>query len=233
MNKEKEKFEEHAKKHKYLVEVNEKGSISKDIANILEKLKNNKKIKMVDIGSGDGNLAITFVNNKKVDLTVTDISETRLKRIKQITKNKLSNYVQDDINNSKLKSNYFDFVNSDMVIEHVPSDKKMLKEVNRILKKNGYFRISTVFKKGFSFWFYRNNGNWVIDPTHVREYSSQKEIKKLFQENNLTILEIKKEKLTFNPFIFIQKKLKIKINFLEKIKIQKPGYYSIIIIGKK
>jgi 2-polyprenyl-3-methyl-5-hydroxy-6-metoxy-1,4-benzoquinol methylase len=230
---EKEKFEEHAKKHKYLIGINEKNNISKDIANILQKLKNNKKIKMVDIGSGDGNLAINFVNDKKVDLTVTDISKIRLNRIKQITKNKLSNYVQDDINNSKLKSNYFDFVNSEMVIEHVPSDKKMLKEVNRILKKNGYFRISTVFKKGFSFWFYRNNGQWVIDPTHVREYSSEKEIKKIFQENNLKILEIKKEKLTFNPFIFIQKKLKIKIKFLEKMKIQKPGYYSITIIGKK
>jgi ubiquinone/menaquinone biosynthesis C-methylase UbiE len=156
--------------------VNEKNNISKDIINILEKLRKNKKIKMVDVGSGDGNLAINFINNKKVDLTVTDISETRLERIKQITKNKLSNYVQDDINNSKLKSNYFDFVNSEMVIEHVPSDKKMLKEVNRILNKNGYFRISTVFKKGFSFWFYRNNGKWVIDPTHVREYSSQKEV---------------------------------------------------------
>jgi 2-polyprenyl-3-methyl-5-hydroxy-6-metoxy-1,4-benzoquinol methylase len=233
MNYEKQKFEEHAKKHKYFVEINEKINISKDIKNILIKLEHNKKIKMIDIGSGDGNLAINFVNNKKVDLTVTNISETRLERIKKITKNKLFDYIQDDINNSKLKSNYYDFVNSDMVIEHIPSDKKMLKEINRILKKNSYFRISTIYKQGFSFWFYRNNGAWVIDPTHVREYSSEKEIKKLFQENNLKILKIKKEKLTFNPFVFLQKKLGIKISLLEKIRIQKPGYYSITIIGKK
>lgn len=229
---EKEKFEKHADEHIYLYDKKIKMKLSEDIKNILNRFKN-KKVKMVDIGSGDGNLAMILANKKNVQLDVTDISQKRLDRIKEVTKNKLNKYIQDDITKSKLKSNHYDFVNSEMVMEHVPSDKKMVKEVFRILKKDGYFRITTVFKDKFSFWFYRNNDNWVIDPTHVREYTSEKEMKRMFEKEGLKVESIKKSRLTFNPFIFIQKKLKLKLSFLEKLKIQKPGYYSITIIGKK
>lgn len=225
---EKEKFEEHAKKHVYYNK-NEKYKINKSLKKLINKFDN--KIKMLDIGAGDGNLAIKLRDIKKIQLTVSDISKTRIERIKKITKNKLYKYIVDDINNSKLKNNSYDLINSDMTIEHVPSDIKMLKKIKYLLKSNGRFRITTIFRNKIHFWVYINNNQFVIDPTHVREYESIREIKNLFKKSGLKINSIEITPLYFYPLRKLNQIIKFK--FFNKIKIQKPGYYSITIIGEK
>lgn len=74
--------------------------------------------------------------------------------------------------------NTFDIVVSIQVIEHVPDDYNFIKEINRILKPSGITIVSSVAKLRFGFYFYRNRyGEWVLDPTHVREYNSIRELR--------------------------------------------------------
>jgi ubiquinone/menaquinone biosynthesis C-methylase UbiE len=100
-----------------------------------------------------------------------DISKERIKRLKSFCP--FAEGIVADVQNLKqIPDNSFDIAISNQVIEHVPDDSKMLKEVYRILKPNGYFYVSTVIKKWYGFWIYWNNG-FKLDPTHVREYKSK------------------------------------------------------------
>ena len=79
--------------------------------------------------------------------------------------------------------NNFDFIYSSQVIEHLEDDKKMIKEFSRLLKSKKFFYVSSVIKRPFTIYKYRNNGRFVLDPTHEREYSNEKEFLDLFKED--------------------------------------------------
>ncbi|MDP2925332.1 MAG: class I SAM-dependent methyltransferase [Nanoarchaeota archaeon] len=196
-----------------------------------------RKINFLDIGSGDGNLVISLTKKYKWDFSISDVSKTRIKRSKEKLGDKVKNYLIDDICNSKIKNNSFEFINSDQVIEHVPSDKKMVKEIKRILKKGGIFRVSSVYKKKFAWYFYRCNGKWVLDPTHLREYTSVDEYRKIFEYNGLKIIKIYTIKINYPIIDFFLRLFKFEtidpLDFLRKIKVLVPGYRRIIIIGEK
>jgi len=71
------------------------------------------------------------------------------------------------------------------VLEHIPknSEKKMFKEVNRVLIKNGFFYLSTPFNNFFSTTF---DPAWYFGHRHY----SIKFIKKLAEENGFEIKKI-------------------------------------------
>lgn len=228
-------FEKYAKRHIFFDE-----NIGISIKEIIEgMLKEKKGLNVLDIGAGDGNLVLNLKKRyPQVNISVSDISENRINRIKGKLRSELKHYYIDDICNSKIPAGSFDFVNSDQVIEHVPSDKKMVEEIKRILKKGGYFRVSSVYKKKWAWYFYRCNGKWVLDPTHIREYTSIDSFKKLFLNEGLIILDLKINP-TYFPIVDLflrifqindQTKLICK---LRKIKIRILGYYHIEITGVK
>ena len=197
-----------------------------------------KEINLLDIGCGDGAFIESISAYFKVNAYVSDIAGVRLVRTKEKLGDNVKEYFLDDICNSKLKSNYFQFVNSDQVIEHVPDDKRMIKEIKRILKKDGFFRVSSIYKKRWAWYFYRCNGKWVLDPTHLREYSSINQFKNLFLMNGLKILELQTKNTNYPIIDFFLRTLNIKktnkiINIFRRIKILIPGYYNIVIIGEK
>ena len=73
-------------------------------------------------------------------------------------------------------SKSFDLVVSTQVIEHVPDDQAFVREIKRVLTSGGLCVVSSVIKMHFGWYFYRNKqGERVLDPTHVREYSSAQE----------------------------------------------------------
>ena len=160
-----------------------------------------------------------------------------LERIKKLISNLKNSYFE-DINHSKIPSNKFNFVNSDQVIEHVPSDKKMILEIKRILKKGGYFKVSSVYKKSWAWYFYRCNGKWVLDPTHIREYTSINQFSNLFKIKSIKIEKVYIKKTYFPIADFFLRLLKINrmnkiIYLIRKLKIRIPGYYHITVIGVK
>ena len=148
----------------------------------LNQILNKEKPKsFIDLGCGDG-IIISGVKKEfpKIKITGIDISPRRINGLKE--RFPQDNFYIKDVCNTQLK-NKFDFVYSSQVIEHVPSDKKMIKEINRILSKNGTVFVSSVIKTGPMVYKYRNKGKFVLDPTHEREYLNAAEFLNLFKKN--------------------------------------------------
>ncbi|MEM3335899.1 MAG: class I SAM-dependent methyltransferase [Candidatus Aenigmatarchaeota archaeon] len=220
------------------------------VPEMLEKLlKNLNNFSLIDLGCGDGRFLYALhskglLKNAKRVVGV-DISEERIERLKQNAPF-AEGIIADVCKLKQIPNSSFDIVISSQVIEHVSDDKKMLREVYRILKFGGYLYISTIIKKWYGFWIYWNEG-FKLDPTHIREYKSAKEFFNLLKENNFEVLEFKINKVSY-PIIDLV--IRVLINFgivrpnpnfylthnffkkIRKIKIPVIGYKSIEVIGR-
>ena len=102
----------------------------------------------------------------------------------------------------------FDFITSTMLIEHLQDTDKFIKDVKRVLKKNGFFLVTSVIKKRKTFYIYKNQtGDYVLDPTHIREYESKDEFLSQFTHNDFEIMFINISRLNFSPIDFILRRL--------------------------
>ncbi len=117
----------------------------------------------------------------------------------------------------------------------------MVNAVQRVLKTNGIAFISTTYKKWYG-WYFKNNGKWVLDPTHLREYSDDKQLFDLIDLNKFEILENKKTLLAFPVVDLFLRLFKIYnrqihqhkiVSLLKYISIPIPGYYNWEIVIKK
>jgi len=167
------------------------------------------------LGCGDGGLIHALYNEfPKVKVSGVDISPRRIRGLSE----KFPNYrfYCEDVCNTELKENSFDFVHSSQVIEHVEDDGKMISEMFRLLKNNGFLFVSSVIKRPFAVYKYRNKGKFVLDPTHEREYRNIREFLSLFKNFkliNYRVYPVKRDLASF------------------EIKI--PGYYIIEALWKK
>ena len=139
-----------------------------------------------DLGCGEGVILnaldqMGLFSGKSV--YAVDQSEERLSRVKQINNN--FTCLAADASQTTIESNSIDLVISTQVIEHVPDDEAMVKEIQRILIPGGTAFVDTIFKKWYGWYFYRCNGKWTMDPTHVREYTEDKQLLDLFTKNGL------------------------------------------------
>jgi len=210
----------------------------------LDIIKNGDRV--VDLGCGSGTLLYNLLkSNKKIDLYGMDLSGVICKRTKQWLPE--TTIICGDILNTSFKYNSFDVVFSTMVIEHI-DDKQFLKEVNRILRKDGFFVCTTVLKNKNAWYFIKNaKGERVLEKTHLREYKSINEFTNLLKQESFTIhsydtLRIKYPiidpilKLLHNIFKseFFRDFPAHHLNKIRKItRIRIPGYYSIEVIAKK
>lgn len=196
---------------------------------------------LLDCGCGDGALLYAlkqgnYFKNRKI--TAIDLSKNRVELVKKIDP-KIHAFVDSAETLEKIKSNSIDFLMSKHVIEHV-DDKKMLDAVGRTMKKDGIAYIATVFKKWWGWYYYRKDGKWTMDVTHLREYMEDKELLDLINKQTFKILEIKKTQLSFPIIDFIVRRLFIHnlitnreffannklFNLLKKITLLVPGYYN-------
>jgi len=222
------KFENYAKKEFFYIE---------EIPFLLKYyLEKEKWFSLIDIGCGDGGLLYSLkkqniLKNKKV--YATDLSPTRIKRVKMLDKNFIC-FVSSADDLEEIANNSIDVVISTQVIEHVPDDEKMVKEISRILRKTGFAYISTVFKKKWAWHFHRAYGHWALDPTHIREYTDESQLFDLFEKYGLQIIEQNKILFKFPVLNFIFRYLNINRNvynnkfldFIRKVvKIPSIGYY--------
>jgi ubiquinone/menaquinone biosynthesis C-methylase UbiE len=101
-------------------------------------LNNHKINKLLDAGGGTGKWSL-FLYDYCRDITLLDISSKSL----QIAKNKLNNtsikIIEGNVEKTVFNNNDFDFIFAEGgVISYTPDYDKMLKEINRILKINGF-----------------------------------------------------------------------------------------------
>jgi 2-polyprenyl-3-methyl-5-hydroxy-6-metoxy-1,4-benzoquinol methylase len=210
-------------------------------------LKYNQFYNICDIGCGDGSLLYAMKTlghiNAANEIWGIDFSKNRLENAKLVD-NRIK-IIQDDAQYlNKLPSKYFDFIVSTQLIEHVSDDNKMLSAINRVAKDNAIIYIDTVFKTSLAWYFYKNKYNqWVIDPTHEREYMNSSELFEKIKLNNFDILSENKVQMYYPIIDFFIKRLRIDnrkfyinkfIKILRKIKIPIFGYYfwRIVLIKK-
>lgn len=203
---------------------------------------------LLECGCGDGALLYelkkgNYFKNRKIN--AIDLSKNRIDLVKKID-SKINAFVDNAETLSKIRDNSIDFLISTHVIEHV-DDKKMLKAIERVVKKNGIVYIGTIFKKWYGWYYYRKNGKWVMDVAHLREYMEEKELLSLINIKKLKILEIKKTQLHFPVADFFIRRLfmnniikdrKLFINnpflrAMRAIRIPVPGYYNWEIVLEK
>ena len=85
-----------------------------------------------------------------------------------------------------------DFVISTMVLEHVPNERAYLAEIERILHPGGRAYVTTVFKKRWAWYFRKRNGESVLDPSHLREYTDVDVVRGLVGEAGFRIVALER-----------------------------------------
>jgi len=189
-----------------------------EITGYLKELIEDKNIKnIIDLGCGDGILIYAIKKTyPKIKIVGIDISPRRIENLKN--KFPKSKFYCRDVCQTKLKKESFDFVHSSQTIEHVEDDKKMVEEMYRLLKKGGFLLVSSVIKKPFAVYKYRNrHKKFALDPTHEKEYKNRKEFLDLFKER-FKLIKYKVDPVRREIFSF---------------NIRIPGYYLIEGIWKK
>ena len=217
---------------------------SENIPGLLEKtLVGQRPGSFLDCGCGDGSLLYGLKKKKCLEnwkISAIDLSESRIRRIKLIDPN-----IHAMVDNVEVlhtvPDQSVDLLVSTQVIEHV-DDKKTFQAISRVLKKDGRIYLSTVFKKWYGWYFYRNNGRWVLDPTHLREYYEENQLMGLIFSNGFQVLENQKSLFWFpvaDFFVrwagvanrnFYEKKI---VSLLRRIQVPILGYYNWELVLKK
>lgn len=148
---------------------------------------------VLELGCGDGSLISalesqgTFTDKSVI---AYDLSSDRVEVVQTTTKN--IDCVVGDACSLAIQDQSVDFIITSQVIEHVDDDNLMAQEMYRVLAGNGLAYISTVFKKWYGWYFYRCNGKWTLDPTHLREYNEESQLIDKLENCGFTVIENKK-----------------------------------------
>ena len=242
------KWERYAEKRPYFID---KNNVPRLLEKLLKRLiASNESFSIIDLGCGDGTILYALYSKgllKNASKIIgVDISEKRIKRLRKFCPF-AEGVIGDVLNLRQIPDNFFDVAISSQVIEHVPDDSKMLREVYRILKPDGYFYISTVIKKWYGFWVYYNKG-FKLDPTHIREYRYEKDFLDLLESNGFKILSWNLNSVTY-PVLDLFLRVLIKIGLTpspdfylrykllktirDRVKLKVIGYKLIEVIGVK
>lgn len=101
-----------------------------------------KKIKLLDVGCGNGRLA-KFLNNESIEYVGIDNNREMLQMSKQ--NNPHAKFQYGDILKLPFPASCFDTIWTIALLHHLPNQTlrlKALKEIKRVLKKNGSFAIT-------------------------------------------------------------------------------------------
>lgn len=194
------------------------------------------KFNVLDLGAGDGSLLYalkdTFIINRAKRVIAVELDINRLRRISKLNLD-IECIFADACELPENLTGQIDYLITNQVIEHVEDEDKFIDEMYRVLNKNGWVYLSTVYKKRFNFGYYRSpDGRRVLDPTHVREYTDDELLRKL--RRKFLVLKNKRylqwfsitdfilARITNDQFIY-EKSLFWRL--LRKIKLPIVGYY--------
>ncbi len=133
----------------------------------------------VDIGSGDGQKlkeifksGILVAGDKVIAL---DISAPRMARLKAVIPT-LETRIDDATTLASLPDGYCDAIAAAALIEHLEDMEGFLRNVRRALRPGGKVYISSLVRRKWAVWYYRNRrGEFVKDPEHHYEWRSNEE----------------------------------------------------------
>ena len=197
---------------------------------------------VLDLGCGDGALLDALNKGGYFDgktVYAIDLSQQRIDSASAIDESFVCSVA--DASDTRLEDGSLDFLITDQVIEHVPSDEDMVREIRRVMAPNGNVYIGTVFKKKYAWYFYRCNGKWTIDPTHVREYTQDAQLLDLLRKYGLQVIQSKKtmesrplmdailRRLGASRGVYRMRGLKT----LRRLRLPIPGYFNWEVLCRK
>lgn len=196
----------------------------------------------MDMGCGDGALLNAlhprgYFEGKAA--YAVDSSESRIEAVRKLDKG--FECLVSDASHTNLPDGSIDLLVSTQVIEHVENDADMVREIDRILSPKGTAYVSTVFKKSYGWYFYRCNGKWTIDPTHLREYTADDQLLPLFEQYGFELVENRKT-LDSRPIMdAVLRRLGARrhiysnrlLRSLRKVRVPIPGYYNWEMVWRK
>jgi ubiquinone/menaquinone biosynthesis C-methylase UbiE len=147
---------------------------------LIEKYASNPK-SIIDIGCGFGLfvrlLKYRYPTSNIVGLDLRDY--THLTYARKISKNKCT-FIQGDVEQLPIKSNKFDVIIITDVLEHVSNTTRSLKELRRILTKNGLLLIlvpteSILLKLGRSISYHKldSDYHWTHDIKNIKQFENE------------------------------------------------------------
>ena len=161
---------------------------------IYNKINLNKKLKIMDLGCGNGILSNQLEKIKKLKIDRVDSDYKTLKKNKHV-KGKLICYNVSK-KNKKLKK-FYDIVFMFDVLEHIKKDKKFLSDALFHIKKNGYLIINVP-----SLQFFFSKYDYAVG--HLRRYDKNS-FNKLVQKLNVQIISTNYWGFFFITFFNIKK----------------------------
>jgi len=205
----------------------------------------------LDVGTGDGSKLRALYHAGLLAgfsrILATDFSQIRVERVGRVVPG-VEAFVG-DAENIGLPEGSVDFYYSDQVIEHVPNDTNMARDAFRLLSAGGRAFIGSVLKSRFAWYYYRSNGRWTIDPTHLREYNSEREYGSLFEKAGFKVERIVREPLVVpisDQIVRLMVRFKLakadslsdlyksaRFRMLRKLRIRIPGYFLIYAVLSK
>ena len=178
-----------------------------------------KSLTILDAGSGDGiniNFLLNFFQNRKIKIRLTALDYNKV-RLKRLIKTKNINIEYGNLLNIKHPKEKFDFILCSHVIEHIENCDVALKELKRVLKKDG-FLILSVPNEGCLLSQIRNNilQRKILKYTDHKHFFTKKSLLKLSKKAGFKL----GNKVLFEGFSFphsgVDRRLK-RFSFWRKI----------------
>lgn len=143
---------------------------------LLEKIAEfGKKIRgrILDIGCGDGRISLTVAGEGRVMIGL-ELARRRVERAREkfAGEKQQGYFCQGDAEDLPFRAGVMDGIILTEVLEHVPDDNKVLRELIRVLKPGGRVIISLPSISWRKYILIKKNGVAVLDSSeHLREYS--------------------------------------------------------------
>jgi ubiquinone/menaquinone biosynthesis C-methylase UbiE len=199
---------------------------------------------LADLGCGDGPLFGTLARRGAIAPTrpvyAVDLERGRLARVSARFP-WIATVVAPADSVPEIADASLDFVCSTMVMEHVPEESAYLREIARMLRPGGRAYLTTVFKKKWAWYFRRRDGETVLDPSHLREYTDLASFRSLLgEEMRLKIIALERRQLwfpVFDPILFRVghrmpglSRRRALLRGLRAPRLPIPGYYSLEVV---
>ena len=141
------------------------------------------EVKILDVGCGTGDALLEMSKRGTAKLYGIDLSEGMLNRAKKKLKG-IAILRKGDVEHTGFKDSTFDYVLCTEAFHHFPNPNTALREMHRVLKKEGTCVIADInfFSKTIHKLFR------MIEPGHVKIYNKE-EMRQLFEKNKFRVLK--------------------------------------------
>lgn len=157
---------------------------------------NNNKIKILDVGAGQGEFLQDLDTNKFDPMGIEIDKKSYL-----ISKQKDQKIVLGDVISHNFKTEKFDVITLWHVIEHVPYPKELIKKLKSILNKNGVIILATPNTDCLGYHLAKEKWYHTDAPRHVILYN-KKSLEKLSVVSKMNIVKIDSNNYEFPLDLF-------------------------------